>query len=641
MLKNLVKCRIEPRARRLASPALARVFVVLAALSGAACQDDTPPPASRVALPAPQRVAIEMDRARAVRELADPAQPQWDWHGTWAVQETRPGWTGAVGTEIAVPITLSGAVEIGAGFALQCPPGADRDDVAVVCEMRLRSPVRDEVLASAHASAHDASHAWRELHAIVTVGADERAEVVLVARTESAVLLDARVRAAWSVPHIVGAARSKPNVLVLSIDALRADHLGCYGYARPTSPNLDALARRGVLFERAISTAPWTLPSYGTLFTGLEPGRHRAGVSTVREAAFGTDRDAPNGDYEALSAECATLAGLLAERGYSTAGFVSNPFLDSVTRIDSGFGAWTQYLNRAEAGVDLAESWIGAQGRAPWFLFLHLLDPHGPYVPPPPYDERFAGRSFASVPNYPPTLDELRAVEPDAAMKELLVDFYDGEIAYVDAQVARLFAFLDARGLTENTLIVLHADHGEEFWEHGSCEHGLTLFDETLHVPLAFVMPGRLRPGLRVAQRTSTVDVFPTILELVGAAAPKGLDGRSLVPLLDGQPLAPRPCVSEATLYGPRELKASSIGSERFITDGAAGNLWFDLATDSLVKSDRTAEKSARVRDLRAVLVERARRTREGSGTRSPAEFDRDRRQDLEKLGYPGGPDPR
>jgi arylsulfatase A-like enzyme len=641
MQSNLATCRIERRARWPVLKASAAALAGIAAMFGVACRDGTPPSASRATLPAPQHLAVEMDRARAVRELADPARPQWDWHGTWAVQETRLGWTSAIGAEIAVPIALSGAVEIGAGFALLCPPGADLDDVAVVCEMRLRSSARDEVLASTRTSVHDACHAWRDLHGTATLGRDEQAELVLVARTESAVALDARSLAAWSVPHVASSARSKPNVLVLSIDALRADHLGCYGYARPTSPNLDALAGRGVLFERAISTAPWTLPSYGTLFTGLEPEHHRAGVSTAREAAFGTNRDVRNGDYEALNSECATLAGLLAERGYSTAGFVSNPFLDPLTRIDRGFGAWTQYLNRAEAGVDLAESWIGAQGQTPWFLFLHLFDPHGPYAPPPPFDERFAGRAFTSVPNYPPTLEDLRAVEPGAATKKLLVDFYDGEIAYVDAQVARLLAFLDARGLTENTLIVLHSDHGEEFWEHGSCEHGLTLFEETLRVPLAFVMPGRLRPGLRVAQRTSTVDVFATILELVGANAPKGLDGRSLVPLLDGQPLTPRPCLSEATLYGPRELKASSSAAEKFITDGATGNLWFDLGTDALERADRAAAKSERVRDLRAVLLERARRTREAPGPSTPAEFDRDRRRDLEKLGYPGGAEPR
>jgi arylsulfatase A-like enzyme len=402
---------------------------------------------------------------------------------------------------------------------------------------------------------------------------------------------------------------------------------------------MDGLEARGVRFDQAISTAPWTLPSYGSLFTALLPARHRAGVSTLRESSFGDGRTLENGDYEALAADCATLAERFRDAGFATAGIVSNPYFDAVTRIQRGFASWTQYKNRASAGVELARGWIEAQGDAPWFLFLHLDDPHGPYTPPAPYDERFAGRSIASIQGWPPSLDELRAKTPSAEIQKLSADLYDGEIAYTDEQIGALIAFLDTRGEMARTLVVLHSDHGEELWDHGSTEHGHTLHEELLHVPLAFVMEGRLSPEKRIAQRTSTVDVAPTILELCGLPPIPDADGTSLVPLLEGRAVEPRPCLSEALLYGPREQKAWSTAGEKLITDAARTTQLFDLAADPHEERDLAGVRPDRADKLRTGLIARWSCLRKGSTSR-PAEFDAEKRRELEKYGYPGGSAP-
>jgi len=616
------------------SAARTRPLALILLASLAACGPDARP------APAAERLRVHIDRERRLQRKDLEPRPPWDEDRVAIVQESRDGVRGTFGEALSFPITASGLLEVSGAFAVEVRLGAGPLG-RVAHELRLRARGRDELLAAGESDLEEAAQSWRHVNAQIRIAPGEKAELVAVVRWVGDAPRPADARPLHAVPRVVAVQPDRRNVLVISIDTLRADHLGFHGYARATSPNLDALVARGTMFERAISTSPWTLPAYGTLFTGLEPARHRVGVSARRESAFGADHDDAQGDFQALVCATPTLAEAFAAGGWVTGALVSNPFLFSASRIDRGFDAYMGYFNRAQAGVDLAASWIEARGGAPWFLMLHLMDPHTPYTPPAPYDTLFASRSFRTVAGYPPTNEQVRAGGRTQADDDLLVDYYDGEIAYTDAQIGRLLEFLRARGALDRTLVVLHSDHGEEFWEHGGFEHGHSLHDELLHVPLAFVAPGLVAEGLRIPGRTSTVDIYATLLELAGLPVPDGIDGASRAGALRaGRPLEsgldPRPCISEAMLYGQRELKAWSNATEKLITDGAERSQFFDLEADPGELTDLAADRAERVRELRDGLRRRSRSLRALFPTADAASFGRDARGDLERLGYPG-----
>ena len=297
---------------------------------------------------------------------------------------------------------------------------------------------------------------------------------------------------------------TQPNVLLISVDTLRADHLGCYGAKTPT-PAFDSLAARSVVFEQAISQVPLTLPSHTSLLTGLFPDQH--GVR--------------NNENFALSSDALTLAEVFQSHGFSTGAVVGSFSLDSSFGLSQGFQEYedhigagddpsaNRYLERRAATVwKLGRSWIEEQ-KQPWFCFLHFFDPHTGYNPPPPY---------------PPT--------------------YDGEIAYVDNILKEILAYLDASGRFTNTVVVLVSDHGESLGEHGETSHGVFLYDATLHVPLMIAAPG-WKPR-RIGAQVRLVDVAPTVVELAGINEP-GFHpaGRSLAEFLQGAG-TDRPAYSES-----------------------------------------------------------------------------------------------
>jgi len=585
-----------------------------------------------------ERLTVHIDSARAQAQIAKPGVLRSELDGTWVVQDTRDAVPSAFGEPVVFPVNARGAGNFAFGFSVEGCSASKPGEVGY--EVRLRARGRETLLVDTRAQLEDAAQTWVEAHVLADLGSAGDAELECVVRWLGAEAPPAGARPLHAAPRVVAARGGRRNVLVISIDTLRADHLGFHGYERATSPNLDAFVKTGAVFERAISTAPWTLPSYGTLFTGLEPARHRAGISARREAAFGSGEGVPGADYQSLVPDVPTLAGTLAAQGYLTKAFASNPFLDPASNIDRGFDSFVQYLNRAQAGVDLATKWITAQGDAPWFLFLHLMDPHMPYTPPAPYDTRFSKTSLRAQPGHPHSIESLRAGPPSAELQQLLVDSYDGEIAYTDAQIGRLFDALRQSGVLEHTIVVIHSDHGEEFWEHGGFEHGHTLYDEILHVPLAIVAPGLVAPGLRIGARTSTVHAFATLLDLAGLPVPEHV-GASLADEL--RPVDPTPasardvCISEAILGSDRESKSWSRGMEKFVTDGVEWSLLFDLAADPGERTDLAPANAERVRQLRELLLRRARDVAELGVEESPAAFDRDRRADLERLGYPGG----
>lgn len=297
--------------------------------------------------------------------------------------------------------------------------------------------------------------------------------------------------------------RPRPNLLIVTLDTARADRLGCYGYREGATPVMDALAASGVLFERAYVTAPLTLPSHATMFTGLYPAEH--GLRT-------------NGKGR-LNSEIPVLAELLAARGYQTAAFIASFVLDRKYGLDRGFATFNDDLTLEDAShgeshlyrdgslvVDSVLKWFSGRTDQPFFCWVHLYDPHFPYQA---HSAEFDGR-FDQSP-------------------------YDGEIAYVDGQIKRLLEFLKNRQLDGNTLIVVVGDHGEGLGEHEERQHGLMLYNTTLHVPFFLSFPGTIAAGKRVSAPVSVADLTPTILDCLGAPQPAGVGGRSLKPAWQGQ----------------------------------------------------------------------------------------------------------
>jgi len=440
-----------------------------------------------------------------------------------------------------------------------------------------------------------------------------------------------------AAPEFPMSVAGRPNVLIVSIDTLRADRLGCYGYERATSPRMDAFARTGVLFEHAQSSAPWTLPSYGTLFTSRSPTVHRAGVNPARAATFRKEGDATAATgIDNLATALPTLAEILRQKGWATAGFHSNPYLAGESGIDRGFARWVHYKNRAATAVDLTLEWTARQHGAPWLAFVHIVDPHQPYTPPAPYDRQFRDWPADEKPEWPVQVEPVRASVPDATFRAYMADQYDGEIAYTDAQVGRLLDELARRGDLENTIVLLHSDHGEEFWDHGGYEHGHTLYEEGLRVPLVLSSAGRLPAGVRVAQRVGLIDVLPTLIELTGLSAPSGIEGQSLLPLVHGKSLGTREHYAEALLYGPREGKALYVGDEKLIVIGGRPPMLFDLAADPGEQHDLAKARAQRVEELHARLVKRVDELEAQALKSDTRTFDEHDRSDLHGLGYTG-----
>ena len=377
--------------------------------------------------------------------------------------------------------------------------------------------------------------------------------------------------------RLPAAADNAPNVLLIVLDTVRARNLSLYGYERDTSPTLVRWAREGVVFERAISTAPWTLTSHASMFTGRFPHEVSA------------DWDVP------LDAAYPTLAELLTSRGYATAGIVANlGYTSYETGLARGFLHYEDYtlsmgqiaadstlvktiadnfrirrlirndehLNRKSA-TDVTKSalrWLSRPREGPFFLFLNYFDAHEPYLAPPPFDAEFGRRgSRRRSPLHHFLWDPAVGSMSDAEVREEM-GAYDGAIAYLDAQLSRLFDELDRRGLAENLLVVVTADHGEELGEHGLFDHGNSLYLPALHVPLIISFPPRVPAGRRVVAPVSLNDLAATIVDLLDISSGASIPGGSLARFWsETPPIEPVPALSEVSrgINTPEEFPVS------------------------------------------------------------------------------------
>jgi arylsulfatase A-like enzyme len=328
----------------------------------------------------------------------------------------------------------------------------------------------------------------------------------------------------------------RPNVVLVSIDTLRADHVGCLGYERDTTPSLDRLAGEGVLFSQAFAPASWTLPSHMSLMTSRYPHRHG-----VERETLGLPSSVP------------LLAEVLQGEGYRTAGFISWFYVAGRYGFARGFDEYVDLLPErheladAVSGdqvVDRALAWLDdvePSSDKPFFLFVHLFDPHIDYSPPPPYDTMYdpdyEGPMDGKYMSLHPYIRGIHGDIPTIDPRDLqhVVALYDGEVRFADDQLERLVSALRERDDLEQTLLVVLSDHGEELADHGSMEgHQWTLYDEVLHVPLVIRPPGGTN-GRKVDALVDLLDVAPTVLDLLDIAPPPTFEGTSLVPWLEGQ----------------------------------------------------------------------------------------------------------
>lgn len=343
------------------------------------------------------------------------------------------------------------------------------------------------------------------------------------------------------------------HVVLLSIDTLRADHLGCYGNPIVKTPSLDALARESVLFENTISAIPLTNPSHTTMLTGVYPGEHRV------------EGNAP----EPIQGGHPTLPRLLAARGFETAGFVSSAVLDQrISRLHRRFQTYDDNLGplpdmpelmfrtplfqaasdefrtrtllrdrrRGDETVSAVIDWLARNAHRRFFLFVHLYDPHGPYAPPPPYDRMYDPTYNGKVLDvYDKTIAQRSALLADPRAVRHMKAAYSGEVTYADSQVGRLVGALRREGILDDTLLIVTSDHGESLGEHGYYfDHSLDLHDPSLKVPLLMRLPSERDGGTRVSAITSLVDITPTVLDVTGTQTHAHFDGVSLLGYLHG-----------------------------------------------------------------------------------------------------------
>jgi len=352
----------------------------------------------------------------------------------------------------------------------------------------------------------------------------------------------------------------KPNIILIVVDSLRADHLGCYGYSRDTSPNIDRLAREGTFFETAIAPTSWTLPSMTSILTSLEISTHGVGTHKTR-----------------LGDSARTIAEVLKENGYTTAGFISGVYLHPIYGFDRGFDVYENLIanpfeaadkeQRVTAAVlsgikesldditspvitERVTKWLDENQKKPFFLFIHYWDVHYDYIPPPPYDTIFD-------PEYAGTIDARNfffneAINPEMPEEDLAHIFalYDGEIRFTDGHIGKLFETLEQKGLEQNALIVLTADHGDEFFEHGRKGHQQTLYDEVLNVPLIFKWQGHIPINKKATGAVGSIDIMPTILDLAGIETTPDMMGQSLRSKLLGEgDSSPRQILGELYIF--------------------------------------------------------------------------------------------
>jgi choline-sulfatase len=403
----------------------------------------------------------------------------------------------------------------------------------------------------------------------------------------------------------------RPNIVLITLDTTRADHLPIYGYTGVRTPQLDRLAHRGLVFEQCITASPFTLPSHCTIMTGLYPTYHGVRI---------------NGDT-ALSEKHDTMAEALGRRGYDCGAFIGAFVLDGRWGLKQGFSHYDDDfdLNKykqldlglvqrpSREVVDKAIAWLSPRKEKPFFAWLHLYDPHIPYDPPEPYRSKYSSRGPAGL--------------------------YDGEIAAMDAQIGRFCDWLAENNLADNTILILVGDHGEGLGEHNESTHGYFIYDYVVHVPLLIVTPFAPWQNRRCPEQVRTIDLLPTVEEMTGITPGKNLHGRSLLPLFYSESEAvKRPAYSESMApqiqYGWSPLYALRQYPFKYIDAPRAE--FYDLKNDPGENSDLRLRRFRQAREYKKILEKLIVDTGRNAPKTEAADLDQETIRRLATLGYVG-----
>lgn len=420
------------------------------------------------------------------------------------------------------------------------------------------------------------------------------------------------------------AAPSTPrNLILISIDTLRADHLGVYGYSRDTSPAIDAFARRSVRFARAISQGESTLPGHGAMLTSRYYGSYGSSKLPVGPPP-----------------EVDTLAEILKGHGFATWAFVDGGFLRRVFGFDQGFDHYEDRRIKIKANLEKVEPWLDAHRADRFFLFVHCYDVHTPYNAPDPYGSTFVDREYRGTfrPNAA-NFDAVERREIGFSQDDLryAVARYDGGIRHVDHWIGSFLARLEQRGLLDTSVVIITSDHGEEFLEHGGFQHKKIFRHPNLHVPLIIHAPGRA--PRTVEDPVELIDLVPTVLDLLGLPQHPGTMGRSLAKVVDGGPddaLAGHLAFAESSLPG-NGWRSVVSRQYQLLHDVIGGQTrLYDLEADPTEQHDVAAEHPEIVQQMMGVLQQRlaenARRNPGAAGQQRP--IDEETRRQLRALGY-------
>jgi arylsulfatase A-like enzyme len=450
------------------------------------------------------------------------------------------------------------------------------------------------------------------------------------------------------------------NFVLITLDTTRADHLGCYGYSKNTTPFLDSLAKKGILFENAYANATWTLPSHASLFTGMMPSVHGAGYSNFF-----------------VSPSVKTIAESLQEKGYTSAAFIGGPFLVSAFNLNQGFDFYDEHLDPhselkrltlfrllskitgkslwhtdgqrrgAEINQEVSSYLRWVVNRQPFFLFINYFDAHEPYDPPQEIRDQMQIHTTmkGNIRFYPLNKRNGIACHSDGTPLssddfQQLRDLYDGELRYQDQQLEILWKMIEQSGIASKTILIIASDHGETIGEHQFLDHGHNLYQEQVHVPLLFYNSGLFSGGKRITETVQLIDVYPTMLQFVGLKPENGIQGHSLIPGLRSNQFPVRSVLSEIDIDShprfaafKRSQKMILQDSLKYVDSSDKNNMLFDLQTDPAEMIDQQSNQPDRAEQLHKKLNELFRALEimkhKGSG-----QLDEETREKLKSLGY-------
>ncbi len=462
----------------------------------------------------------------------------------------------------------------------------------------------------------------------------------------------------------VAAGANRPNVVLVLIDTLRADHLGAYGYERPTSPNIDAFAKESVLFTRAFSQSSWTKPAMASMLTSHYPSMHQTYL-----------------EQQKLPESEVLLTQLLHAQGYATAVFSGNPWITpdygfdkgvdyfysiyderfarvtlvmtALKRVSKAMGDRQRVYNRVKKIIqgDLSTTardevisaeafrWLDAHKDKPFYMHLHMMSPHHPYDPPPPYDKFVPDKSIPPMKAYPKK-SYFFFEKGQAISKPQLDDMvarYDGDILFADMVFGKIIAKLKADGVLDNTIVIVVADHGEEFYDHENWGHGQSIYNELINVPLILRYPPALPGGTRVDQTVMSVDILPTVLDLVGAPPKPTAAGTSLVSLAKGAAETRAPQAYSELLYKYGQARGVIDDQQKLIemSKGEESRReLYDLKTDFHEHDDLMSKDPALAKALEGRLTEVRDWAAKHQASASEAQIDDEMSKRLKALGY-------